>query len=1037
MIPPLRGGALCALFLASLVVGLRAWAQEEDSQPSLPAMRAPAESVAREVAPDAPPFAIPEQPVRDIGQPPVSEDLPETEDVARVTPAMAKMYEAMVDVQNKKYEEAIPKLEWVLETDPTLHGAWKTLALAYWLSGRRDDARRLGQQFVTIAPGEPRAYNFLAQIATADGELNRAEDLYRQSLQLNPDQYDTRFSYARVLFWSGKRELALEELSKLYERDPARLDVKLQLAKTLYANEEYELSLEHWNHINEMVPDYPDYLIPRAQALALIGALKEAQAEAERILDIEPDNQAALNILTDIAMRARLHEEVVKSLRRVRDRAESDMAKANIARRLAYYMKSQYDRDPMNFTLAQCVQAAQEAYRLDPDDVNGKLFYAEMLALDKEYGRAEEHFLDALKTRNPNSQRARQGLFETYLGRMMLDEAEKQLEENLSSFDPNDPYRHYAWALLLFARGRYFDALESLDRLEQEGAQGAVFTLLYHGLSPSEWSQMPSVRQFRDHMMTLRREGFRFLSPEDFPKYFESLPTPERVERRPWLYRMAQSVRRAFSGEPAPPVVMLRDYTPERVAAVTFDDALRPSFRWATPVAEELRIPLTMFVPVGNILSNDMRIVSWPELREYHRTGVWTIGSHLMDAGTPASVDREGRRANPLPNLIWLEEKDRQETLREYYRRLRREFLESRNILRRELELPEGILTVSYPMGDVGQATDCNIDLFNVPEAVLNEAEIHYRMGFLQSRFGYAMKLDNPMLYQRWEPDRHDSGQDVLRYALQNHPVFLARRTRAEMAALQGEMHKALDMIELLKRDGYPEEDLAELSAYVQRRLARLVAIPAAVKDETDERSKRLVDLRHPYLGVEGNSVKANVMIDEWHVAAKGGFNINPRLSIEGRVGYGRIEQQVTSNFWTQVMTTNVTQRRDITTTTEDGTTTTKDETIVSFVQRLQGTNIVTTTNYTANETLVGLALHYIFRNGSVGTFDIRQRSFDEDLEGESVITYALEYTWRPALAIDMAARYEHDMMPSARAVIEYDGAVLGAVWRIRDWWNA
>lgn len=1066
-----------------LLFGLAAGAQEPapPALPSLPEPRIPAVPVA--------PAGV-AAPLAAAAPAPAAAPVGETEDVARVTPAMAKMYEAMVNIQDGLYDEAIPKLEWVIETDPSLYGAWEALCAAYWQSGRHELARRTGERFLAIAPQNPRAHNFLAQVATSDGDLDRAEELYRKSLALNPNQYDARFSYARVLFWNGKRDLALAELKRLYQEDTARLDVEIQLARAYYANEEYELSLEHWNNINDMVPDYPEYMIARAQVLVLIGALKEAQLEAERVLEVEPDNEAALNLLTDISMRARQHDEVIKNLRRVRDLAKGDLAKAKIARRLAYYLKSQYDRDPKNFTMKQCVQAAQDAYRWDPGDVDGVLFYAEMLVLDKEYGRAEEHFRDVLQNFNPHNLRAKYGIYETYLGRMKLDEAEAQLESVINDFDPSDPYRHYFWAQLYFAQGRYFDAQESLERLEQEGAEGSVFTLLYHGLSPSEWAAVPSVRQFRDHMMTLKREGYKFIQPEQLADYFAKQKTPDLVEKRSLLTRLVQAVRRSFSEEQPEPVVTVRDYSPERVVCVTFDDGMRGSFRWATPVAEELRIPLTMYVPVGNILSNDIRIASWPELRAYERTGWWTIGSHLMDGSTPTVTNRpttnrvvevvlpattnalpatnlladldasamtnfvpeagppmitnrmeltdaDIRRVHPLPNLLWVREKDRQETLREYYRRIRYEFLDSRNWLRRELELPEGILSVSYPMSDVGQQTYCNIDLFNVPEAILNEAELHYRMGFRQSRFGYAMKRDNPMLYQRLEPDRHDSGQDLLRDALRNHPVFLARRTRAEMAAQQGEMHTALEMVELLKRDNYPEEDLAELSAYIQRRLARLVAVPEAVNDETDEGRRGLIDIRHPYLGVEGESVKANAMIDEWHVAVKGGFNVNPRWLIEGRAGYGSIAQEVKSNEWVEVFVTNVTTRQTISTTTENGTNSLEDETIVSFVQTLQGTNIVHTTNYSANETMIGLASAYIFPNGSVAHFDLRQRSFDGDLAGESVIVYSLEYMWRPALAIDMAIRYEHDMMPSAREIIEYDGAALGAVWRVRDGWNA
>ena len=1024
-----------------------------DAVTEAPAIAPALEKAAEAAVPAIPPVeaAVPELPspaaaaAEALDTTPVAADLapvaapiaPGAAELEKNTPR-ARMYDAMLNVQDGKYDEAIPKLESVIAEDPTLIDAWETLTWAYWLGGRPDDARRLAKEFIGIAPDEPVAHNIMAQFATRDGELAEAERLYRRSLELKPDQYETRFAFASVLLWNGKFDEAMKELNDLYKLDPERLDVELQLARALTAFEEYEEALVHWDHINEMVPDYPEYMMARAEVLVLIGSLKEAQAEAERVLDLEPDNLAALNLLADIAMRERKNDEVVKALKRVRDLADGDEAKAMVERRLAYFMKAEHDRDPATFTMDQVVQAGQDCYRRDPGDVNGHLFYAEMMTLDKDYGRAEEHFRKVLEEKNPHSDRALFGLFQCYLGRMMLDDAERQLRSNLRDLNPRDPYRHLMWAQLYFARGRFRDAMESLNRLEQEGAQGSVFTLQYQRLSSSEWTPYPSVRQFRDHLMTLKRAGFRFLPAAQFPAYFETCTRPERVQRRPLMYRILRSIRNAWTGEKDELLPMLSDYVPDRVACVTFDDGLRSTFRWAAPLAEDLRIPMTVFVSVGHILSNDIRSATFPELKAHHDTGLWEIDSHLVFATIASPTNRESRLVHQLPNLLWVEEKERQETLREYYARLRYEFTESQRMLQKALGVETDLVTsVAYPHGDIGQATYCNIDLFNVPEAVLNEAEIHYRQGFLQSRYGYAMKLDHQMMLQRWEPDRHASGQDVLRQALKNHPVFLARRTRAEMAALQGEMHLALDMIKLLKRDGYPDKDLQELNAFVRRHLSRLVAVPEAVKDETGTTTARPIEIRHPYLGVEGYSTKANVMIDEWHVAFKGGLNINPRLTLEGRVGYGQIDQTVSSNFWTLVNETNTEVRRDITTTIENGTNTVKDETVTTISTTLVGTNIVETTNYSSSETLIGLASSYIFPNGSIGTLDVRQRSFSGDLAGESVLTYSLEYLWRPVLPLDMSVRYEHGMVPSARAIIEYDGAGLGAIWRAKDEWNA
>ncbi|MCF7838394.1 MAG: tetratricopeptide repeat protein [Candidatus Marinimicrobia bacterium] len=1034
-------GLLWALALpaAGQAPGLLAVPGTTTAQPTTRAPAEPATPVAPSAEqPDFIPYEIPVEIPEAFRQRRADGTLPETEDVARVSPAMALMYEGMIDVQDGKHAEAIPKLEEAIESDPTLLGAWETIGWAHWAVGNQDQAKTYWERLRAIAPENHRVYRLLAQVASHEGDLTQAEELYRRSLFLDPDQYDTRYNYGRILLWNGRFGEALAELRALHRQDPDRLDVELQLARALSANEEFEESLEHWNNICEVVPDFPEYLMPRAQVLLLVGALREAQAEAEHILELEPDHQAALNLLVDIAMRARRPDEVAAAMRRVMRRADSREAKANIARRLAYFMTGEYKRDPNVFSLPQCLEVANEAYDLDPEDVNGHLFFAELLTLDKRYGQAEAHFLDILDKKNPHSQRAKRGLLDTYLGRMQLAEAENQLRKLLREFNPHDPYRHYLWAQIYFSRGRYYDALESLDRLELEGAHGAIFTLLYHGLSSSEWTAMPSIRQFRDHLSTLKRAGFKFLSPEQFKPYFDSLEIPERVPRRSVLNRAVRSLRAAWRDveELDPP--QLRDFTPDRVVAVTFDDGMRTSFRWATPVAEELRVPLTMFISVGHILSNDLRIATFPEIKAYRETGVWEIGSHLVNASYPKPIYPDGRKGHPLPNLLWFEDKDRQESLREYYQRVRYEFEFSRRLLIEGLNAgPDEISAVAYPMGDVGQSTESNIDLFNVPEMIFNEAETHYDRAFLQSRFGHSMKLDYPAAYQRWEPQRHHNGQDVLRHAFRNHPVFLARRTRAEMATMQGEMHLALDMLKVLKRDGYPEEDLAELSEYVVRRLARLTDVPQAVEDETDTRPVRLIEPHRPHLGVEGESRKANEMIEEWRVGLRAGLYLNPRLHLEGRLGYGAIKQVVTSNYWEEVEEEEVSTRRDVVTTTNEEGTTTTEETRVSFTTVETGTNIVVRESFKATEDYLGLNLHYIYRNGSILAGGVRQRTFGENLEGEDVLAYDIQYSWRPALAIDMSARYEHDMVPSAREVIEYDGVGLGGVWRARDWWNA
>ncbi len=410
------------------------------------------------------------------------------QDAIEVSPARSAMYEAMVDVQDGMYEEAIPKLEWVIDQDPTLLGAWETLGWAYWLTDRRKDAENLWQRLITIAPNEPMGYNLLAQVATRDGDFTHAEELYQKSLRLNPDQFEVRLNMARVLLWGGKQERAVALLRRLHREDKDRLDVEIDLAWALYVNEEYEDAIEHWDRINEAVPDNPAFLLARANVLMLLGDIDGAEADATKVIAIDPRNIAALNMLAGIAAQSRDPVDAVAALRRVLELTDDKQAQAAIMLRIAAFKKSIIDRDSQLFSLAEVIREVRESIDLDDTKVGAHLYYGEMLAVDKQYGEAEKIFKKVLTDFNSNSYRARYGLVESYFGRAMYDEVEQQLRDNFRLFNSNNPFRHVYWARLHFARGKFTDALKSLEALELEGSQGAVFSLLYHGINPSEFS---------------------------------------------------------------------------------------------------------------------------------------------------------------------------------------------------------------------------------------------------------------------------------------------------------------------------------------------------------------------------------------------------------------------------------------------------------------------------------------------------------------------------------------------------------------------
>ncbi|MDD5677385.1 MAG: tetratricopeptide repeat protein [Kiritimatiellae bacterium] len=984
-----------------------------------------------------------------------------TNDVTIVTPAKSKMYAALLEVHDKEYAKAIPKLEEAINEDPSLLPAWQALGWSYLAVGRKDDLRKLWERLLALAPNEPLAYNNLAMLAAGSGETERASVLYRKSLELNPDQNAIRFNYCRTLLWQGKYNEAIPSLSGLLDQDPDRIDIRLELARALTFQQKYDEALVHLNVVCEQFPDSVPYAVTRAQNLLYAGDLQLATEEAQHILEMDPDNTKALSLMADIAEFSNKPEDAAKELRKLADRTQDKLMKTQILYRLALLLQDLHASNPWRYPLRDIIAVASEGVKSDPRNVDMRLILCELLGEDRQYGAAGNEFETVLKDFNGNNLRAKYGLTDIYCARGQSDEAMKLLRDTLAKFDPYDPYRYYYLARLEYDRGNYFEALQMLERLEKEGARGAVFILLYHGLSDSECTSMTSVRQLREHLQALQRAGFKFIAPDQIPAYFEDRPPPPESKAEPILNRWWHWIRYSFTGKNKPKPPALRDYHPDKVVCVTFDDGLRSSLFFGTPIAEELDTRFGLYIPLNGVQRHSPYAASWEELRRYQTTGCWTYGSHLADAHLRIPIDAEGYLAASLPNQMWDKARNRQETLRAYQARMHGEFRTSRETIIKEIGLNSNdCRIVAYPYGDIGQMGVCNVrNVGNVCETILNGAHRNYDMGLLQSRFGYAVKGDNPMLYQRYPPMPREGGKQVVKQAFENHPVFLARRMRAEIAALQGKPNLAVQMMDELNRDGYPEPSLKELRKYVRERLAGDIQQPQAETAES-KREQRWLALAHPYVGGNFNATRDNVVIDEWHLVGQGGVNINPRLTVEALGGIGRIDQTITTVTPSTTRTLQGTTNRFTTITTVNGTTSYKETTTITYVPVTNQTSTTFTEDFKADERMGGLRLNYRIPGGTVLFGELRQRSFTAkpqtnwqetitNINGvvvtnigpatftdDSEIVGALELQLKPLLALDVSARFEHDVIPSAHSIITYNSGALRGLWRMFDWWN-
>jgi tetratricopeptide (TPR) repeat protein len=992
-----------------------------------------------------------------------------------VSPPRALLYKGLMLFQNEDYLATIPYLEEALRQDPTLMGAWEALGWAYWRTDQKEKAVRHFEAFRRLMPNQALPYSVLAQYAILIQDWKMADANFRKALEINPDQYDLRNWYAQNMMRLG-RDLEAEQLLKqLIQEDPDRVDIMITLAQLLYFQQRYEDSAELWTRVLKQLPDNAKFMVELARIQMVLGNLEEADQLCVTALEREPDLYSALMLRADLADIGDMAGASVERLEAVIRATRDAPMRATLRERLAIRCHAFNDRQPGTFPPSYILDQLAQAVQEDPKNVYLALTYSEYCLVFKQYHEARKWARLVLEAFNRHSLRAKEVYFECALGEGLYDEADQILDDLYSAYDPSDPMRKYHQARVDLFRGRYVEAMARLDEMEAQAEKGAVLTLLYHGLTESDWLPRTSVRRLYEHLFALKQAGFTFVSPTDIPALIgakngvspaedaardDADDADDAREAVPLPARLIDSLRYSFTGERkfkrvSPQKQMREKYRPPvKNVAVTFDDGLRSSFDLGTPVAEDLGVPFGMFV-IAWRADYEPSVVSWEAMRKYAASGSWVIGSHLHDAHADVAVSSDTNYlARALPNRIWIPAKNRLESMNEWDRRMRQNFRLSRKIIDEKLgDAASALAMVAYPYGDIGQEGTCNLSTLRNPvQTLLAEAARNYQLGFALNRNGYTTAGDNSLLVRRYEPAWYDEGADVVRHAYQNHPLFMARALRIELAQVMGKPHVAEAMLKLLRRDGYPEDLIRKMdfanTAHFQNRSQRAekalygsAAFPSPVSAGSVQSSVQSSSEGVYTVAADGTrstpaddgswykpsdvSVGAHVYNsqanNEYEVTregVRGGFNLNPRTWLGAEYTHSTITQQP----------------RPIRTLTDP------HDLTLDYTWTNSKINPNVLTGAKASREDIRLRSSYRFDSGStlaasigLANYGLGQRGTRET--DSSTLIGDLTYSWFPSEKVGMSAFYSHDILAVAYRLVTSDTLGLNAGWKVSDTW--
>jgi tetratricopeptide (TPR) repeat protein len=139
-----------------------------------------------------------------------------------------------LDYYQRRYGEAVDKLQRAVQLDPKSTRGWDSLGLAWDMQGRLEEARAKFEKAVALNREQPRKSPWpphdLGYLLLRMGETTHAEALLRESLRYDDNLAETHYYLARSLEKEGRSDESIREYQIAVKDDPSATDSCYSLA---------------------------------------------------------------------------------------------------------------------------------------------------------------------------------------------------------------------------------------------------------------------------------------------------------------------------------------------------------------------------------------------------------------------------------------------------------------------------------------------------------------------------------------------------------------------------------------------------------------------------------------------------------------------------------------------------------------------------------------------------------------------------------------------------------------------------------------
>lgn len=186
-------------------------------------------------------------------------------------------------------------------------------------AGRLDDAERLARDVVNSYPGATDAVHLLALICRRKGDATESQSLFLTCIEQAPARADIRANYGNLLGALGQSAEAIDTYREALEQDASFRPARLALARSLISAGAFEDAAAEAQTLVDTDPDDARAWVTLARALRGLERFDDAEAAYRKALEIDPAYGVAHHNLGSLLAKLSRSEEALESL----DRAEA------------------------------------------------------------------------------------------------------------------------------------------------------------------------------------------------------------------------------------------------------------------------------------------------------------------------------------------------------------------------------------------------------------------------------------------------------------------------------------------------------------------------------------------------------------------------------------------------------------------------------------------------------------------------------------------------------------------------------------------